>query len=280
MVRQIAVITGAYGGLGAEISRQLAANGIGLVFADRDQSRSDAFAAELNASAGNAVLATYQVDLSRHDDVSRLAREICGAFPKIDFLFNNAGVLTETLERSGHGNELHFEVNTLAPLALIDGLRPSLRAADRGMIVNTSAGLSLRAKTLDIDDLIAPRSFQKLYGPYVRSKAALNVLTAALAPELEADNIRIRAADPGPNQTRLTRGGGTPLWMRLFYRLLPTPDKGAAKIVDAALGTAWHDATGVFISGGAVKPLPVALADPLFQARFLEQCRARAAIGA
>ena len=280
MVRQIAVITGAYGGLGAEISRQLAAASIGLVFVDRDKGRSDAFAAELNARAGNAVLATYQVDLSRHDEVSRLAREICGAFPQIDFLFNNAGVLTETLETSGHGNELHFEVNTLAPLALIDGLRPSLRAANGAVIVNTSAGLSLRAKTLDLDELIAPRTFRKLYGPYVRSKAALNVLTAALAPELTFDNIRIRAADPGPNQTRLTRGGGTPLWMRLFYRLLPTPDKGAAKIVDAALGTGWHDATGIFISGGAVKPLPVPLTDPLFQAHFLEQCRARAAIGA
>ena len=82
--------------------------------------------------------------------------------PRIDYLFNNAGVLTETLQFSGHGNELHFEVNTLAPLQLIDGLRPALRSAGGAFIVNTTAGLANRVKALDWDDLINQRSFSNL----------------------------------------------------------------------------------------------------------------------
>ncbi len=273
MEEQIAVVTGAYGGLGSELCELIAKRGIRLVFVDRDQQKSRAFATELQKRHRGAVAGIYQVDLTNHVDIQQVCERIRKDFPKIDFLFNNAGVLTETLQFSGHGNELHFEVNALAPLQLIDGLNPALRAGNGGVIVNTSAGLSLGAKTLSWNELVKPTSFRKLYGPYVNSKAALNVLTAALADELKASAIIVRAVDPGPNQTRLTKGKGTPLWMRLFYSLLPTADKGAAKILNVAVGGEWGDATGLFISSGKIMPLPNALANHDYQARFLKLCR-------
>ena len=83
----------------------------------------------------------FAVDLASHEDIKRTTAEMLGKYPKIDYLFNNAGVLTETLQFSGHGNELHFEVNALAPLQLIDALRPALKNAGCAMVVSTSAGL-------------------------------------------------------------------------------------------------------------------------------------------
>jgi NAD(P)-dependent dehydrogenase (short-subunit alcohol dehydrogenase family) len=273
MWERTAVVTGAYGGLGSVLCRQIAMRGIRLVFIDRNRTKSKVLAYELQATFPDAIAALYQADLSDHEDIRRVCAEVVHDFPKIDFLFNNAGVLTETLEFSANGNELHFDVNALAPLQLIDGLRPALSAAKGAMVVSTSAGIALGAKTLVWNELLKPTRFRKLYGPYVNSKAALNVLSAALAPELKADDITIRAVDPGPNQTRLTKGNGTPLWMRLFYPLLPTPDKGAAKIFDAAISNEWGDASGVFISGGKIKSLPDALADQDYQIQFLRQCR-------
>ena len=278
MQTRIAVVTGASGGLGSELCKLIAAKGINLVLVDRNPQKSKAFVTELNSLYPGVVQDTFAVDLANHSDIKRVASEILVQYPKIDFLFNNAGVLTETLQFSDHGNELHFEVNTLAPLQLIDDLRPALKNATSGMIVSTSAGLAQRAKELNWDELLKPTEFVKLYGPYVKSKQALNVITAALAPELIEDNIIIRTVDPGPNQTRLTKGTGTPLWMRLFYSLLPTPDKGAKKIFDAAFLPKWDDKTGIFISNQKIQFLPLGLADKTFQMDFLRRCRERAAL--
>lgn len=273
-----AIVTGAYGGLGSELCRQLAAKGIGVVLVDRNLEKSRAFAGELNRAHPGSALGAFAVDLASHASIKRLTAELLEAFPKVDALFNNAGVLTETLQFSGHGNELHFEVNTLAPLQLMDQLRPALKAAGGAMVVSTSAGIAMGAKTLDWDTLLKPATFKKLYGPYVNSKQALNVVAAALAGELTPDGIVVRTADPGPNKTRLTKGKGTPLWMRLFYALLPAPDKGARKIAGAGFSPQWGRETGIFISGGRIQPLPPALASKAFQQELLRRCRERAAL--
>jgi NAD(P)-dependent dehydrogenase (short-subunit alcohol dehydrogenase family) len=279
MPAKLAIVTGAYGGLGSELCRKIAADGVNLILIDRDLRKSQVFAALLNRIYPGAVIEAFAVDLADHGDIKRLTAEVVARHPKIDFLFNNAGVLTETLQFSGHANELHFEVNTLAPLQLIDQLRPALKAANGATIVSTSAGLSMGAKTLDWSEILKPASFKKLYGSYVNSKQALNVITAALADELGTDAIRIRAADPGPNKTRLTKGKGTPLWMRLFYAFLPTPDKGAQKIFDASAASGWGGASGIFVSNGKTQTLPPALATKAFQAELLGKCRERAAMG-
>ena len=270
MTAKLAVVTGAYGGLGSELCRQIAAKGVKLVLVDRNQQKSEAFAAELNRGA---VLGTYGVDLANPADIERVCTELLASHPRIDFLFNNAGVLTETLQFSPQGRELHFEVNTLAPLQLIDRLRPALKASGHAMVVSTSAGIANGAKILDWTTLLKPTEFKKLYGPYVNSKQALNVITAALASELFSDGILIRTADPGPNKTRLTKGKGTPLWMRLFYSVLPAPSKGAEKIFDTGFASKWADKSGVFVSGGKEVALPPALATTAFQDEFLRKCR-------
>lgn len=278
MSQKIAVVTGASGGLGSHLCMFIAGQGVGLILIDRDPRKSQTLATALNARYPAIVKQSLAVDLASHQDIRRATSDILQRYSRIDYLFNNAGVLTETLQFSEEQNELHFEVNTLAPLQLIDQLRPALQAANGAMVVNTSAGLALGAKTLDWNELLKPTTFKKLYGSYVNSKEALNVLTSALATDMKQDGVTLRAADPGPNQTGLTKGKGTPLWMRLFYRFLPGPEKGAKKIFDAGFSDQYGTLTGVFISGGKVKPLPPALTPPAFQADFLSKCRARAAM--
>lgn len=274
---KIAVVTGASGGLGSHICRQIALRGISLVLLDRQSDKATAFAASLAASFPTLEVDSIAIDLADHRNIREVTQRITQRYPKIHYLFNNAGVLTDTLQFSKYNNELHFEVNTLAALQLIDQLRPSLAGGAPSVVVNTSAGLSLNAKTLQWKELVRPTTFRKLYGPYVNSKAALNVLTAALAGQLASDGIQLRAADPGPNQTALTKGPGTPLWMRLFYAFLPKPDKGAEKIVNAGFSPEFESMSGVFLTGGKVKPLPPALSGAAFQDQLLQRCRAQAA---
>ena len=271
---EIAVVTGACGGLGSEICRHLAGRGLDVVLVDRTAAKSQAFADTLRSAYPARTFASYTVDLADRADVARLAAELVAAYPGIAYLFNNAGVLTESLQFSRYGTELHFEVNTLAPLALVDGLTPALEAA-RGTVLNTSAGLASNVKTLALDELVKPASFSKLFGPYARSKAALNVLTAALGRERAGRGVLVRAADPGPTRTVLTKGAGTPLWMRPFYPLLPGPAANAKKLVDVAMEPRWRGRTGIFVSGGKAVALAPALAQPAFQDDLLRACRER-----
>lgn len=274
----IAIVTGASGGLGSQLCKMLAALPARLVLLDRDIQKSQAFAQTLNDAHPGTVIGTFAVDLADHASIRRLTTELLSRYPVVHYLFNNAGVLTETLQFSAYETELHFEVNALAPLQLVDQLRPALARANGAVVLGTSAGLSTRVKTLEWTSLIAPTSFRKLYGPYLNSKQALNVLTAALARELAADKIYLRTADPGPNRTTLTRGAGTPLWMRLFYWALPSPAKGARKLFQAAVAPKWFSRSGVFVLNDRAEPLPPALADAQFQQELLREARVRAAL--
>ncbi|GAC1476283.1 MAG: hypothetical protein PVSMB8_03270 [Vulcanimicrobiaceae bacterium] len=279
-MERIAVVTGARGGLGSHLCRLIAKAGWGLVLVDHDCDRetSRAFLAELERTFPGAVRDTHDVDLASHDDIARLIADVLAAHPRIDALFNNAGVLTETLQLSQHGNELHFEINTLAPLQLIDGLRPALRAAGNAVVVNTSAGAARTVKTLAIDGLVKPECFAKLHGPYAASKAALGAISLALARDVAPDGIVVRGADPGPNRTPLSTGAGTPGWMRPFARILPTPQSGAKRIFDVAFASQWIGRTGIVVSGGSVAALPPAIASQNFTDELLRACRARAAM--
>jgi len=277
LVSKVAVVTGASGDIGSQLCLMLAGHGVDVILVDRDEDKSIAFSKILNAQFPGRLRGALTGDLGSHRDKVRMATEILLLCPKIDYLFNNAGVLSETLQFSKNGNELEFEINALAPLEMIDLLRDGLQAAGGGTVVNTTAGLAISVKSLDLDDLIAPKSFAKLFGPYIKSKQALNVITVALSRELQGSGIRVVAVDPGPNQTRLTRGGGTPLWMRLFYMFLPKPGKGAQKIFDGAFGERWRERTGIVLSNGKECALPDNLVEASFAQGFLEVCRRRLA---
>src|SRR6476646_6569793 len=88
--RPLALVTGASGGIGAELARELARHGHDLVLAARGVAAMEALAAELReAGAGATVIAA---DLSLPGAAAALAAEIAGRGLAIDVLVNNAGL--------------------------------------------------------------------------------------------------------------------------------------------------------------------------------------------
>src|SRR5690348_10152941 len=88
---KVAVVTGAAKGIGAEIARELAAEGAAVVV-DYATSRdsADKVVEEIVASGGRAL--AVQGDVAKSADVERLFAEASRAFGPIDVLVNNAGV--------------------------------------------------------------------------------------------------------------------------------------------------------------------------------------------
>src|SRR3954469_8258782 len=88
---KVAVVTGASKGIGAEIARQLAAEGASVVvnYAS-SKAGADKVVSEITGQGGKAI--AVQGDVAKKADISRLFAETKKAFGELDILVNNAGI--------------------------------------------------------------------------------------------------------------------------------------------------------------------------------------------
>jgi len=197
--RPIAVVTGAYRGLGLETCRQLAENGYRVVLTARRETQGRAAADDL-AAKGLDVSFTV-LDVTDADAVSAFAAELRAKHGRLDVLVNNAGVFPDPPPGTSEASILNasletirrgFETNTLAALQLCQQLIPLMQG--RGRIVNVSSGMG------QLSDMNG-------YCPgYRLSKTALNAVTRILADELQQTAIKINSVCPG--WVRTDMGGG------------------------------------------------------------------------
>ena len=180
----VAVITGASRGLGLALAGQLALDGWGLVIDARGEAELTQAADELSAHGRGTALAG---DLA---DPWHRAVLIEAAGERIDLLVNNASVLGPSPQPSLADYPLTelarvFEVNVMAPLALIQTALPRMAAG--GCVINVTS-----------DAAVEPYAG---WGGYGSSKAALEQLTAILGAE--HPELRVYAVDPGDMRTRM-----------------------------------------------------------------------------
>jgi NAD(P)-dependent dehydrogenase (short-subunit alcohol dehydrogenase family) len=176
-----AIVTGASRGLGLALGRELAARGWRLVVDARDREALErAWPARENVAA-----VAGDVTDPRHRHTL-----LAAAGSSVDLIVNNASVLgpspQPTLGRYPLEVLRHvYEVNVIAPLALIQEALPLLAAGS--VIVNVTS-----------DAAVEPYPG---WGGYGSSKAALDQLTAILAAE--HPQLRVYAVDPGDMRTQM-----------------------------------------------------------------------------
>src|SRR6266436_218656 len=142
---RVAVVTGAASGIGLALSERFAAEGMKIVMADVEMAALDTAAATVKAKAP-AVLAV-RVDVSRAEDVERLARETYAVFGAAHVVCNNAGVavIGAVHEHSLADWQWVMGVNLWGVIHGVRAFVPRMLAGgDEGHIVNTAsmAGLT------------------------------------------------------------------------------------------------------------------------------------------
>jgi NAD(P)-dependent dehydrogenase (short-subunit alcohol dehydrogenase family) len=187
-----AVITGASRGLGLALARGLAAEGWSLVIDARDGLALDVAAASIRDAAGQAAITVTALAGDITDPAHRAAllaaaEDLSGP----DLLVNNAGTLGASPLPALADYPIAelreaFEVNVLAPVALIQLMLPALRR--RGGAV------------LSITSDAAAQAYAG-WGGYGAAKAALEQASNVLAAEENA--VRVWWADPGDLRTRM-----------------------------------------------------------------------------
>lgn len=141
------LLTGATGGIGAALARQLARAGAHLLLSARDAAKLEALAGELKeqtraAGRRSAVLAEPG-DITDATARERLARRARGFEGGIDVLINNAGVnaLSRFDDQSAADIEALVQTNLLAPMLLTRTLLPHLLAQPAARLLNVGSVL-------------------------------------------------------------------------------------------------------------------------------------------
>ncbi|MEM8859009.1 MAG: SDR family NAD(P)-dependent oxidoreductase [Chloroflexota bacterium] len=248
------ILTGGHSGMGLELTKMLLNEGhrLGLILRN-EKRKTDAI--EAIGEANNVDF--FFADLSKQNDIRQVAREIISKWDVVDGLFSNAGVLLEQAYYSDQGNEMHFEVNTLAPYILSHELMPALDKAKNPFIVVTASGSAREINnwTPDIPDLKKPAKFVKLTGSYRYSKLAVVMLMNHIAAEYK--NVRIISLNPGAIDTKMVRGEGAPFFVKLLRPFMfEAPEKGAQRVYNAAFEDKYQSQTGIFVSSrGKIQPI-------------------------
>jgi len=187
---QIALVTGAAGGMGAAISKTLLQSGHRVVLADRDADAVRKLASQL----GEAAL-PLPLDITDKTAVDGVLDNLPPKWRRVDILVNNAGhdIGGRTRFDLGSADDWSaiIETNLIGLMRVTRALLPPMVQRDTGDIVNMSSISALRI----VPDMAA----------YTTSKAGVRAFTDVLRGELAETGIRVTEILPGLTRTGIIR---------------------------------------------------------------------------
>jgi NADP-dependent 3-hydroxy acid dehydrogenase YdfG len=224
IVGKVVVITGASGGLGKAIARHLASLGAKVVLGARRTERLEKLVAEINLEKGQAV--AVPTDVTKRQDVERLASTAVEQFDRLDVLVNNAGIMQlSSLDKLRVEEwDRMIDVNIKGVLYGIAAVLPVMNKQQSGHIINIASVAGL-----------------KVFGAggtvYSATKFAVRALSEGLRAEAGA-NIRTTIISPGAIESELKEGSTDPEaqeMVREFYRANQIPADSVARAVAYAI---------------------------------------------
>jgi NAD(P)-dependent dehydrogenase (short-subunit alcohol dehydrogenase family) len=190
---QVAVVTGAGGGIGRAIALAFASVGAHLVIGDIIPERCEETAARVR-ELGRRALAV-PTDVMESAQIQSLVARAAGEFGRIDILVNNAGGVSPRafIDQSERSWRRHIDLNLVSVLAATSAAVPVMIKGGRGGSVIT------------VTSIEASRAAPN-YSVYAACKAGLNNFTRTLAVELADHRIRVNAIAPDMTDTPGIRG--------------------------------------------------------------------------
>ena len=182
-----ALVTGASGGIGADIARALHSAGASVGLSGTRVEPLEALAAELGERAF-----VLPCNLSDMEAVAELPKQAIAAMGSVDILVNNAGITRDNLFMRMSDNEWQsvLNVNLTATMKLCKGVMRGMMKARWGRIVNISS--------------IVGATGNPGQANYAASKAGMIAMGKSLAYEVASRGITVNAIAPGFIETAMT----------------------------------------------------------------------------
>lgn len=198
---KIALVTGAYKGLGFEWCKQLGKQGYKVILTARDLEKVQKAAELLNEQ--ELVIYPKALEVTDEKQIEEIAVWASEMFGRIDLIVNNAGINPKDYaDKSRMAKAFYLKdldakemldvihINSIAPLLIVKHFRQLLVKSEKPMAINISSWLGS----------VTNLTFGGHYG-YVGSKNLLNVLNKSMANELKQENIICINVNPGWVQT-------------------------------------------------------------------------------
>jgi len=266
-VSRTVVITGASAGIGAQAALQFARQGDDVVLLGRSVTKLAAVADRI-AAATDRPPAQYPCDFADLSGVRETAERIAAAYPVVDVLANNAGLIAANRSTTIDGHDLTIQVNHLAPFLLTTLLEPSLTAAAAARVVTTTSAAH-SVGWLDPDDLDFERRRWSSWRSYADSKQANVLFTVELSWRLRQTQVSATCLHPG--LVRSEFGGGNRLFA-LVKRWSPVgfvaPLQAASHLVRLATAPEGRAVPGGYFDGGRPGTPTSRATDPGLAARL------------
>jgi NAD(P)-dependent dehydrogenase (short-subunit alcohol dehydrogenase family) len=280
MPERVCVLTGATSGIGRAAASALARQGFSLGLVCRSREKGERAAAEIRAETGRDDVAVFVADLGERAAVRRVAAELCGRYPRIDVLLNNAGLVNLRREETPDGLEATFAVNHLAYFLLTELLLDRLRESAPARIVSVASDAH-RFGRLDLDDLEYRRRPYKGMQVYGSSKL-LNILwSQELARRLAGSGVTANCLHPGGVNTGLGDNNNRVLALlgKVVKRFMRTPEQGADTAVWLATAPELEGVSGRYFADRKERQPSAAARDPEAAATLWQISEERARVG-
>lgn len=187
-----AIITGASGGIGENIAKALAAEGVKLALLGRNKEKLEKLAAETEKISGEKAV-IIPGDITSAEYVANAVKSADETLGGIDILINNAGIAHSTPfeEITEQQYDLIMDTNVKGPFLMCREILPTLRKSQAATIINIAS--------------VTAHKGYPLQSIYTASKHALLGFSKALAKEVFEDGIRVHVLSPGGVFTDMIR---------------------------------------------------------------------------
>jgi NAD(P)-dependent dehydrogenase (short-subunit alcohol dehydrogenase family) len=191
-MQAVAIVTGAASGIGRGIAGYLAEQGVSVVVADILDDDGEAAAQELVASGANALY--VHTDVTKKAEVEALVAAAVVRFGRLDYLVNNAGVVTMTpfLELPEEEWDRVVDIDLKGQFLCAQAFaREVIRQGHGGAIVNLGT----------VESEVVSASGEHCQVHYSAAKGGVKMLTKGIAFELAPYDIRVNGINPGTIET-------------------------------------------------------------------------------
>ncbi|WP_300725179.1 SDR family NAD(P)-dependent oxidoreductase [uncultured Bacteroides sp.] len=254
-MKKTAVITGADGGMGTEITKAVAAAGYHVIMLCYTSFRGEERRSQISLETGNKDIKVMQVDLSSMENVADVAHRILEQEESIDLLMNNAGTMCTQFTQTHEDFEYTVAVNYLSHFLLTHLL---LLKMHRGTRIVSMVSCTYAVGKIGPNFFTKGRegSFWRI-PIYSNTKLALWLFTCKMAEVLKEKGITVNAADPGIVSTNIIRMDMwfDPLTDVLFRPFIRKPRTGADTAIRLLLEPGLEGVTGQMFASGKPKKL-------------------------
>ncbi|EIT94107.1 SDR family NAD(P)-dependent oxidoreductase [Mycobacteroides abscessus] len=216
-----AVVTGANRGLGYGIAKYLGKSGIRVLAAARDINSGTAAVQEAQAEGADVELLV--LDVSNESSIARAAKDTTERYGRIDYLVNNAGVLSDPIDDTTNPLEEILSESVLRNTFEINVIGMALVTKHFAPLLGESARIFNLSSPLGSFDQVSSGSLQpgREFLSYRMSKSAVNMFTLLIAEILAPRQIAVNSVYPVFTRTKMAGAEAVAPY---------SIDEGAAKI--------------------------------------------------